>query len=281
MATSPVPPVTCPYCRAPASGRFCSNCGKALDEESSEHHIWKDAIGLKPPPWRAMLATAWLAVAQPAELSRRWRAGERWGLVSPLVMMSTVTAVTALVGVLLSGVFHPVAAPGDDDAKNMGQVLHVYPWLKSRYPVQFAQAALDPEAFGTKMKQLGTRLAVFAPLLFLLPGYLALAPWRRASRHEALIFACVEAIFLLILSGLYLSLTIALPGFAAGGLVGLLFWAAICAHTAVHVRRMTGAGWGYAVSRPFLAAILYLAVIYVWMGVVAALTLLFLPVLTG
>ncbi|PXA86163.1 hypothetical protein DMC47_35575 [Nostoc sp. 3335mG] len=283
MATTPADasqPAACPYCREPASGRFCSNCGKQLDEETTARHVFTSVLGAKVPPWKAMLTTARMAMLQPAELTRCWQAGERWGLISPVAMMSTVTAITAAVGVLLSSLFGRHDAH-TDDSKNLGAVLQLFSFLRHNYPRQYAQAALDPAAFGDKMKQVASYLAMFWPLLFIGPGYLSLSPWKRISQHHALILACVESIFLLIVSGLYIFLGIASPALAASGIVTTLLWMGTFAHSAWHIRAATGSGWGYAIARPFVAATLYVCLIVIFLAIITALTLATMPILTG
>jgi Protein of unknown function (DUF3667) len=264
---------TCPFCDAPASGRFCSACGKELALHGTSAAVLRDTFGLKAPPARVLGRTAWMTIAQPAELTRRWIEGRRQGLATPIAMMSTVTAVTAILGFILLRV-SGAEAPAEQKV-NFGDLLMVAPFLKSSFPHASAYAVGNNDAMLAQFKATGSYLAAFWPALFILPGYLALAPWRRLNSHDALILACVESVFLLIVTGVWSCLKLVAPGVADSGLTSLLFWIVICAHGAMHVRQVANTGWGYAISRPFIAAVIFPIVGYFFVVLIMALTLMF------
>lgn len=261
------PAQTCPHCGAPASGRFCSACGKELALHATSASVLSDTFGVKAPPWQALARTAWLTLTAPAEVSRRWIERRPMGLASPVAMMGTVTALTAMLGFVLARVLG--LAP-QQEAVSFAQLLQATPFLQS--PRALAFAAQNDAGMVAQLKAIASYLAALWPALFIVPGYLALAPWRRVTSHAALILACVESVFLLMMSAAYSLLQIALPG-PMGGLMALLLPLATIAHGAWHVQRLTGAGWGYAVSRPVIAAVLFPVGIYAFTALLMALTI--------
>lgn len=262
---------TCPYCREPASGRFCSSCGKELAISHQGRSVARDLFGLKLPPVKSILWTAWLAAAQPEVLSQRWVRGDRQGLTSPVAMMSIVGAVAAFVAAALTNLTgHDVAAA---DAEASTKILAAAPFLAHLLPGAFRAASANPDAFAAHFRQVGAWFVAFWPALFLAPGLIVLAPWRRLSRHDALILACVETVFIMILTGVYSALRIAAPGF--GGWLGFLLWLLLVWHSARHIRRaVPESGPVYAVTRPLLATLLFPIVIYLWVVGVMAITLM-------
>ncbi|TRW14244.1 DUF3667 domain-containing protein [Glacieibacterium frigidum] len=228
---------------------------------------------------RPLAHTAWLAIAAPQTLSRRWCAGDRHNLVSPVALLSVVSALAATVAVIAAGATGSHAAEQADTAA-LGNVLDALPFLKRWFPAAAAEAAGDPAAFGGRVKQVGSWLAAMWPLLFLIPGVLVLAPWRRISRHDALIVACVETVTIMALAGVYTVVRIVAPGVAASPLFSTPVWLLLCIHTARHVRAVVpGASLLYAATRPILATLLFPAVVYFWMAAVVALTLALAPAL--
>lgn len=280
MAAAPAL-VACPYCRAPASGRFCSDCGKPLDVHNSEHALARDLLGLRLQNFGSLARTAWLAIAEPHTLSRRWCAGDRHKLSSPVVLLSVTGALAAAISVFVSGWTGNHAA-AQADAAALGNVLDAVPFLKRWFPAAAAAASADPSQFGERLRQVGSWLAAAWPMLFLIPGVLVLAPWRRISRHDALIVACVETVTIMTLAGVLAVIRIAAPGVASSPLLTTAIWLLLCAHSARHIRRIVpGASLGYAVTRPILATLLFPIIIYAWMTGVAALTLALAPVLNA
>lgn len=272
MSEQPAPPtVTCPQCGAVvAAGRFCSACGQPLDLHATAGGVVTDALGVKRVNLTNYGRTAWLAVAQPAELSRRWTRGERVGLVSPIAMMGAVTLVTAVLGFVLTrwtGVRTATAV------LDMNAMLSIAPFLSDRFPQAVSAAALNREALTEQFQQVGGWFAAFWPSLLILPGWLSLAPWRRIDQRGALIFAFVESVFLLILTGLNTLLKLGAPAVAGAAPVTLLFAAAVFGHGALHVRGLTASGWGYALTRPLLAALWILPIAYLWVVFVLTVTL--------
>lgn len=269
----------CPYCRAPASGRFCSDCGKPLEVENSEGAVARDLLGFKPQNFGSLAHTAWLALAQPQMLTRRWCAGDRHRLSSPVAVLSVVSGLAAAVAVVASALTGSHAAE-QADAAALGNVLDAFPFLRSWFPAAATEAAADPAQFGGRLRQVGSWLAALWPMLFLVPGVLVLAPWRRIPRHDALIVACVETVTIMALAGVYTALRIVAPGAAAHPLVATLVWILLCVHTARHIRQVVpGASLAYAATRPILATLFFPVVIYVWMIGVTGLTLALAPVL--
>lgn len=212
----------CPYCRAPASGRFCAECGKLLDVGNSEAAVARDLLGFKLPDFRALAHTAWLAVATPHTLSRRWCAGDRHRLISPIAMISVTSASAAALAVVAAAATGSHAT-AQADAAALGGILDAMPYLRRWYPAAAATAAADPAAFSEHLQQVGSWLVALWPLLFLIPGLLVLAPWRRISRHDALIVACVETVAIMALAGVYTVLRIVAPGVAGHVAVTTLF----------------------------------------------------------
>ncbi len=272
MTGPAVPAVaTCPNCGAVvAAGRFCSACGKPLDLHATAGGVVSDALGVRAVPVAAYARTAWLAVMAPADLSRRWVAGQRAGLVSPIAMMGAVTLVTAIIGFFLTRWTGTREAATAIDMRSM---LTVAPFLAERFPQAVTAAALDQNGLTDRFRETGGWFAAFWPSLLIAPGWLALLPWRRLDQRGALIFAFVESVFLLILTGLHSSLKLVLPTLAASSPITLLFAAAVFGHGAVHVRGLTGAGWGYALTRPLLAALWILPIAYLWVVFVLTVTL--------
>lgn len=268
----PVPSATCPHCGSGvAGGRFCSACGAALDLHTTAGRVVSDALGIKRVNLASYGRTAWLAVTRPATLSKRWMAGERIGLVSPIAMMGAVTLVTALLAFVLTrwtGVREAAVS------LNIGDMLELAPFLKTRFPQAVMAAALSRDALTDQFKQVGSWFAIFWPSLLILPGWLSLAPWRRIDQRGALIFAFVESVFLLILTGVNSLLTLGAPGLMASGWVAPLFGAAIIAHGGAHVRGLIGGGWGYALTRPVLAALWILPIAYLWVVFILTITLM-------
>lgn len=263
--------VTCPHCGASvAAGRFCSACGKELALHATAGAVIGDAMGVKRVALTPYLRTGWLAIAAPAELSGRWMRGTRVGLVSPVAMMGAVTLVTAVAGFFLSRwTGYREAAPVVD----IDSLLHIAPFLRGNFPQAAMAAAADRNALTQQFQSVGGWFAAFWPSLFILPGWLSLAPWRCLDQRGALIFAIVESVFLLILTGVHTSLKIAAPTFMASGLATLIFAGAVFAHGATHIRGLTSCGWGYALTRPLLAALWILPVAYVWVVFVLFVTL--------
>lgn len=260
----------CPYCGHVAAGRFCPACGKPKAVQARSAGALREILGLRSPPAAAILHTARLAITDPAGLSRRWIEGDRRGLVSPVAMISTVTAVTALVGFLLAR-WTGNAAPAVDDIETARGVLGVGGFLRGWFPEAYAAATADPAAFAAHFKATGQLLVLFWPLLFIVPGTLMLAPWRRVSRHRALVMAAFETIVVMLLAGLHAALQTVdgLRGVALGSVAWLLLWA----HSAWHVRCGAPTSWRYALSRPPLAALIFLPVVYIWVVGVAAMAL--------
>lgn len=269
--TEATPPVTCPHCgQSVAAGRFCSACGQPLNLHATAGGVVADALGVKRVDPVQYLRTAWLAVAQPAQLSTRWMRGERVGLVSPIAMMGAVTLVTGLLGFLLTrwtGVREATTAI------NIEELIRIAPFLKARFPDAVGAAALNGQALNEQFQQVGGWFAVFWPSLFIAPGWLSLAPWQRIAQRDALIFAFVESVFLLILTGLHTLLKLAVPDVMASAWVTGLFAVAVFYHGAAHVRGLIGGGWGYALTRPLLAALWILPIAYLWVVFVLAVTL--------
>ncbi len=274
MAESETAAITeCPYCGAPASGRFCSACGKALGLHATSGAVLKDTFGLKVPPAKSLATTAWMTLRYPAELTKRWIEGRRQGLATPIAMMGTVTAVTAIVGfvlVRLTGHRAPAEMP-----PTFNEMLVAAPFLRGMFPAGTRLAMSDGVGMIGQFRATASYLAAFWPALFILPGFLSLAPWRRVTTHAALILCCVESVFLLIATGVWSSLRLVSPALAASGLTTLVFGAAVIAHGAIHVRDVTGSGWGYAITRPIIAAIVFPFVGYAFVVLVMALTLMF------
>lgn len=271
----------CPYCRAPASGRFCSDCGKPLDLGNSEGAVTRGLLGVKTQNFASLAYTAWLALATPQTLTRRWCAGDRHRLSSPVAVLSVVSGLAAAVAVFASGLTGSHAA-GQQDAAALGNVLDAVPFVRGWFPAAAAAAAADPARFSERLRQVGSWLAALWPMLFLVPGVLVLAPWRRIPRHEALIVACVETVTIMALAGVYTVLRIAVPAVAANPLVSTAIWLLLCAHSARHIRQVVpGASLGYAATRPVLATLFFPVVVYVWMTGVTALTLALMPLLKG
>ena len=214
----------CPYCRAPASGKFCSDCGKSLDLDNSESGVARDLLGLRLQNFRSLAETTWLAIIEPHTLSRRWCAGDRHKLSSPVALLSVASALAAAMAVIATAWSgnHSGAA----DAVAPGNILDAAPFLKHWFAGAAAEAAADPAGFGGRLRQVGSWLAAAWPMLFLLPGALVLAPWRRISRHDALIVACVETVTIMTLAGAYAALRIAAPGVASSLLVTTVVWLA-------------------------------------------------------
>lgn len=261
---------SCPYCGHAAAGRFCPACGKEKALQAGAPGALREVLGLRAPPAAAILHTARLAITDPACLSRRWIAGDRRGLVSPVAMLSTVTALTALIGFLLSR-WTGRSAPAVDDVEMARGVLGVAGFLAAWFPQAHAAAAADPAGFAAHFKATGQLLVAFWPLLFILPGTLMLAPWRRVSRHQALVMAAFETIFVMLLAGLHGALQ-TVEGVRGLGL-STAFWLALWAHSAWHVRRGAATSWRYALSRPPLAALIFLPVVYIWVVGVAGMAL--------
>lgn len=264
-------PATCPHCgSAVAGGRFCSACGKELDLHATASAVFSDAIGVKRVSLAAYLRTAWLAVAAPATLTQRWMRGERVGLVSPVAMMGVVTLVTGIAGFLLT------RWTGTREAAvvlDIGPLMDAAPFLRDRFPKAVTAAALDGKALTEQLRQVSGWFAAFFPSLLIVPGWLALAPWRRIDRRGALILAVVESVFLLILTGVHTSLKLVAPVLAGSTPTMLVFAAVVFGHGAFHVRGLTGSSWRYAISRPMLAAVLILPVAYLWLVVILTTTL--------
>lgn len=229
-----------------------------------------DALGVKrvnPAPYAR---TAWLAISEPAQLSARWMRGERVGLVSPVAMMGAVTLVTALVGFVLTrwtGVREAAAVI------NLRDLMTIAPFLKDRFPQAVSAAALDAGALNDQFHQTGGWFAAFWPSLFIVPGWLSLMPWRRIDQRGALIFAIVESVFLLILTGVHTAMKMVAPDAMATGWASAIFAFAVFYHGADHVRGLTGAGWGYALTRPLLAALWLIPIAYLWVVFVLTITL--------
>lgn len=271
MADPRLPTVTCPQCgNSVATGRFCSACGSALDLHATAGGVITDALGVRRVSFGAYGRTAWLAVTAPAALTGRWVRGERVGLVSPIAMMGAVTLLTAIAGFFLS------RWTGTREATsviNVRDMMLIAPFLAERFPQAVSAAALDQGALNSQFQQVGGWFAAFYPSLLIVPGWLALLPWRRIDQRGALIFAFVESVFLLILTGIHTSLKLAAPALATNTLVTTAFAAAVFAHGAIHVRGLTGAGWGYALTRPLLAALWILPIAYLWVVFILTLTL--------
>ncbi|MFC3712042.1 hypothetical protein ACFOMD_05645 [Sphingoaurantiacus capsulatus] len=263
-------PTACPYCGEPGTGRFCSACGKPMALQSTSRAELREVLGVKLPPVAAILYTAWLAVSSPACLSRRWVEGDRRGLVSPVAMISSVTALTALIGFILSR-WTGNRPAGVDDTETAKGVLGVAGFLVGLFPDAFAAAAADPAAFAQHFKSTGQLLVLFWPVLFIIPGFVMLAPWTRVPRHRALVMAAFETVFVMLLAGLHGALQ-AVESVRGLGL-STLFWLALWAHSAAHVRFGAETSWRYALSRPPLAALIFLPVVYIWVTGVAALAL--------
>lgn len=274
------PAPACPYCGTEAQGRFCHACGKELAEHSSSGRVMKDVLGVKTPPVKAIAATGWLALARPATLSTRWWRGERRGLVSPIMMISTVTAIAGAIGIVVGHLYGTGAIEPSSDA-DLAQVQHLAPFLQTRFPQQFAAAGSDPLAFARKFRQVGGWFTAFWPLLLILPGYLSLAPWKRIASHCALIVACVETVFLTAVSAAFLIGKVIAPALVSSTLVTTAIWIGLCAHAACHIRHAVDVGWGYAISRPLIATLLFPIIIYAWMVVVLWVTMVSWPVLEG
>lgn len=254
-------------------GRFCSACGKEMGLHATSGAVLKDTFGIRVPPAKALWTTAWMTLRYPAGLTRRWIEGRRQGLATPIAMMGTVTAVTAIIGFILirlTGHAAPTEAP-----LRFGDLINAAPFLKGMFPRGMQLALRDDAGMVGQFRATGSYLAAFWPALFILPGYIALAPWRRLTTHAALILCCVESVFLLIATGVWSSLRLVSPVLAASGLTTLVFAAAVIAHGAVHVRDVTGSGWGYAITRPLIAAIVFPFVGYAFVVLVMALTLMF------
>ena len=263
--------VACPHCGASVpAGRFCSACGKPLDLHATAGGVLGDALGMRRVSLAPYARTAWLAVGAPGALTARWIRGERVGLVSPVAMMGAVTLVTAVLGfVLTRWTGHRQEAAVID----MQGLLTLAPFLADRFPQAVMAAAADRAALTDQFRSVGGWFAAFWPSLLILPGWLSLLPWRRIDQRGALIFAFVESVFLLILTGVHTLVQIAVPGLGANPLVTTAFAAVVFGHGAVHVRALTGSGWGYALTRPLLAALWILPVAYLWVVFVLTVTL--------
>lgn len=269
-APEPCAPTACPYCGEPGTGRFCSACGKPMALQSTTRAELREVLGVKLPPVAAILHTAWLAVTNPACLSRRWVEGDRRGLVSPVAMISSITALTALVGFILSR-WTGNRPAGVDDAATAKGVLGVAGFLGGLFPDAFAAASTDPAAFAQHFKSTGQLLVLFWPVLFIIPGFVMLAPWQRVSRHKALVMAAFETVFVMLLAGLHGALQ-SVESVRGIGLT-TLFWLVLWTHSAAHVRFGAATSWRYAISRPPLAALIFIPVVYIWVVGVTALAL--------
>lgn len=260
----------CPYCGTAAAGRFCPACGKEKAVHATSAGALREVLGVKPPPWLAILNTARLAILDPAGLSRRWVEGDRRDLVSPVAMISVVTAVTALIGFLLSR-WTGNAPPAVSDTETARGVLGVAGFLRSWFPESFAAAGADPAGFAQQFKATGQLLALFWPLLFIIPGHLMLAPWKRVAAPVSLVMAAFETVFVMLLAGLHGALQ-SVEGWR-GPLLSSLFWLALWAHSAWHVRAGADTSWRYALTRPLVAALIFLPVVYIWVVGVAGMAL--------
>ena len=271
MTDPAAPTVTCPHCgHSVAAGRFCSGCGQALNLHATAGGVVADALGVKRVDPVQYARTAWLAISEPAQLSARWTRGERVGLVSPIAMMGAVTLVTALLGFVLTRWTGTQQAATVID---VDELVWIAPFLKSRFPQAIGAAALDAKALNDQFQQVGGWFAAFWPSLFIAPGWLSLAPWQRIDQRGALIFAFVESVFLLILSGLYTVLKLVAPDAMATSWATGIFAFAIFYHGAEHVRGLLGGGWGYALTRPLLAALWIIPIAYLWVVFVLTVTL--------
>lgn len=264
MSGGPAAGVTCANCGATvAAGRFCLACGAALDPDLTTGAVAADALGIRRVSLRSYGHTAWLAITQPAELSTRWMRGQRAGLVSPTVMMAGVTVLTALVGFVMAKTTG--VRPQSGALFSISGFAKFAPFVKDLFPQTFADASLDPGRFTEQFQQVSGRFAAAWPGLFVVPGWFSLAPWRRIDRRGALIFALVETVFLFILAGLHTALKLIAPDVMESAIVVALFGAAVFYHCARHVRRLTGSGWIYGLTRPLVAALLLVPVFYVWL----------------
>lgn len=256
--------VTCPNCGAAvAPGRFCLACGAPLDPDPTTGAVAADALGLRRVSLRNYGHTAWLAIARPAELSTRWIRGQRAGLVSPTAMMAGVTVLTALAGFLMTKATGVRAESGA--LYSVNGFVKFAPFVKALFPQTIAAASLDPSGFTSQFQQVSGRFAAGWPALFVAPGWLSLAPWRRIAQRGALIFALVETVFLFILAGVHTALKLVAPTVMDSPLVFALLGVAVFIHGALHVRALTGSGWTYALTRPVIAALLLMPVFYLWL----------------
>lgn len=255
-----------------AAGRFCSACGQPLNLHATAGGVVADALGVKRVDPFQYLRTAWLAVSEPAQLSARWMRGERVGLVSPIAMMGAVTLVTALLGFVLTRWLGTSQAATVIDVE---ELVRIAPFLKSRFPQAISAAALDSKALNEQFQTVGGWFAAFWPSLFIAPGWLSLAPWQRIDQRDALIFAFVESVFLLILTGLHTTLKLVAPDAMATAWATAIFAFAVFYHGAEHVRGLIGGGWGYALTRPLLAALWMIPIAYLWVVFVLSVTLTF------
>ena len=178
------------------------------------------------------------SIIRPHRLLAQWKSGARGEIVSPVKLIGWITALHMLSAQIMILVYG-ARAPQRTDEEVAASVISNLSWLET----PFGRSVLsDPKLLATFDQAFGYLLSsVLAlwPTLFVLAGFLAMAPWRLIDRKTALLAASVETIFIMFSgSVIYLVLAIATSGndAAHNNLFVAAWLLAVMAHSILFLR---------------------------------------------
>ncbi len=233
--------VPCPHCGHLDEGNFCSQCGSHLRPQLSALAVSQELAGVRFVRPLKIWRTLRDSIVRPHRLLAQWQSGARGEIVSPVKLIGWITALhmlSAQVMILIYG----AKAPERTDEEVATSIITNLHWLEA----PFGRSVLsDPKLLATFNQALGYLMSMVLalwPTLFVIAGFLAMAPWRLINRKTALLAASVETIFIMFSgSVIYLGLAIATSGndSAHNGFFVAAWLLSVIAHS-IHFLRQEG-----------------------------------------